>query len=262
MSFPETELSQDGFLGGRVKLWQPLKGYRAATDPVLLAAAVPARPGQRVLDLGCGAGAAGLCLARRVSGLEVHGLEIQPAYAALAQRNAAENGLEMTVHQGDLLHPPAGLRRLIFDHVMMNPPFHPAISATASTEPGRDLAHREGPAGLTAWIAAALKRLAPRGQVTLIHKAGRLPEIVSALNGQAGGIAVLPLSARANHPAKRVIVWARKGSSAEFTLHPPLTIHKGSSHIRDENSYTDAVERVLRDMEELLPDARLGGNED
>ena len=106
-SFAEAELTRDAFLDGRLRLWQPRRGYRAATDPVLLAAFTPAWPGQRVLELGCGAGAAALCLAVRVPGLDLHGLELQAAYAGLARRNAAENGLALEVHEGDLRHPPA-----------------------------------------------------------------------------------------------------------------------------------------------------------
>jgi tRNA1Val (adenine37-N6)-methyltransferase len=78
-AFAETELTRDGFLGGRLALLQPRDGYRAGTDPVLLAAFVPAREGESVLDLGCGAGTAALCLAARVPVLELHGLELQPA---------------------------------------------------------------------------------------------------------------------------------------------------------------------------------------
>ena len=83
-AFTPEDTREDRLLGGRVRLIQPLQGYRAATDPVLLAAAVPAGPGERVLDLGCGAGAAVFCLAARVPGLELHGLEIQPTYLGLA----------------------------------------------------------------------------------------------------------------------------------------------------------------------------------
>ncbi len=38
--FGPDDLTDDAFLGGRLQLWQPISGYRAATDPVLLAASV------------------------------------------------------------------------------------------------------------------------------------------------------------------------------------------------------------------------------
>ncbi|MFV0475862.1 MAG: methyltransferase domain-containing protein, partial [Pikeienuella sp.] len=107
--FDPAALSEDAILGGRVRLLQPRAGYRAATDPVLLAAAAQARPGARVLDAGCGAGAALFCLAARVPGIEAHGLELQPAYAALARRNAALNGAGAEIWEGDLFAPPAAL---------------------------------------------------------------------------------------------------------------------------------------------------------
>jgi tRNA1(Val) A37 N6-methylase TrmN6 len=128
-------------------IWQPRDGYRAATDPVLLAAAVPARPGQSVLDLGCGAGAAVLCLMTRVPGLAAHGLELQPFYAGLARRNAEENALPLVVHEGDLGAMPEALRARDFDHVLANPPFHREADSSAG-DPGRDTAHREGACGI------------------------------------------------------------------------------------------------------------------
>ena len=109
MTFAADQLSRDAFLCGRLQLWQPIKGYRAATDPVLLAAACPAKSGQSVLDLGCGAGAAALCLAHRVPGLTLYGLELQEDYAALARRNAAENGIPFHVETGNLATIPAPL---------------------------------------------------------------------------------------------------------------------------------------------------------
>lgn len=185
MSFSDDELTSDAFLDGRLRLWQPRKGYRAATDPVLLAAFTPARAGERVLELGLGAGAAALCLAMRVPGLDLHGLELQPAYAALARRNAEANGIALAVYEGDLRRPPPDLRALAFDHVMANPPFHPA-SASRGPDAGRDLAHRED-APLAAWIDAGLRRLRPGGRIVLVHRAERLPEILAGLAGRAGG---------------------------------------------------------------------------
>ena len=213
--------TRDGFLDGRLALWQPRDGYRAATDPVLLAAFVPARPGERVLELGCGTGAAALCLAARVGGLELHGLELQPAYAALARRNAEDNRLALTVHEGDLRRPPAALRALAFDHVLANPPFHPK-GATGAADPGRDAAHREGEAGLADWIDAGLRRLRPGGRLVLIHRTARLGAILAGLEGRAGAVELLPLAGREGRPAERVLVRARKGRRAPLDASPAV----------------------------------------
>jgi tRNA1Val (adenine37-N6)-methyltransferase len=250
MSLADDALTCDAFLGGRLRLWQPRSGYRAATDPVLLAAFVPARPGERVLELGCGAGTAALCLAARVGGLELHGLELQPAYAALARRNAATNGIALAVHEGDLRRPPAALRGSGFEQVLANPPFQPP-GTTGPADPGRDLAHRENDATLADWIDAGLRRLKPGGRLTLIHRTARLGAILAGLEGRAGAVEVLPLAGREGRPAERVLVRARKASRAPLTLWPPFTLHAGTSHDADRDSYTAAAQRVLRGAGEL-----------
>lgn len=241
--FAEAELSRDAFLDGRLRLWQPLKGYRAATDPVLLAAACPALPGQTVLDLGCGAGAAALCLAARVPGVQLTGLELQPAYAALARRNAAENGVTLEVVEGDLTDLPAPLRRG-FDHVVANPPYYPK-AGSPSPQPGRDLALRAEVA-LALWVETAARRLLPGGWLTMILRTDGLPEVLGALAPRLGSAAVLPLASRKDHPALRVILQARKGGRAAFRLLPPLILHQGPAHDGDRENHTPKAEAVLR----------------
>lgn len=258
MNFPPEELTKDAFLDGRLRLWQPKAGYRAATDPVLLAAFVPARPGQRVLDLGCGVGTAALCLAARVPGLEIHGLEVQPAYAELARRNAAGNAMALTVHDGDLRQLPTALRRLSFDHVMMNPPFYQA-GCTGSSDPGRRRSHHEGDTALSDWISVAIRRLLPGGRLAMIHRTGRLDEILARIYCRAGSLDLLPVAARAGRRAARILIRARKNRRGPLTLWPALTLHEGSTHTVDAEGYTDEASEVLRGMQELLPDARLGG---
>lgn len=249
MMFAEDELSDDKFLCGRLRLLQPVKGYRAATDPVLLAAACPAEPGQSVLDLGCGAGAAALCLGLRMPGLELSGLELQPAYADLARRNAARNAIPVEVHEGDLNRMPPALRR-DFDHVIANPPYYPA-GGSPSPIPARARAMQVD-TPLSAWVAAATRRLRPGGWLTLICGADGLPEVLAALPPKLGSCSVLPLAPREGRAALRILLRARKGGRAPFRLLAPFVIHQGAAHDGDRESYTPAANAVLRDGADLL----------
>ena len=242
------DLTHDAFLCGKLHLWQPKQGYRAATDAVLLAAACPAKAGESVLDLGCGVGAASLCLASRVTGLMQSGLELQEDYAALARQNAAENGVALNVVVGDLTDMPAALR-VGFDHVIANPPWYPR-AGSPSPIAGRDTALRaELP--LAEWVAAASKRLEPGGWLTMIFGTDGLPEVLACLGPRLGSAVVLPLAAREGRPALRVILRARKGGRAAFRLLAPLVTHQGAAHDGDRESYTPRANAVLRDGADL-----------
>lgn len=233
----------DAFLGGRLTLRQPARGYRAGADAVMLAAACPAQPGQRVLELGCGAGVALFCLGARVRGLSLTGLERQPALADLARHNAAATGTAARIISGDLSAMPPELRAQSFDHVIANPPFFAA--GTPAPDAARAAArHEDTP--LADWIDAGLRRLAPSGTLTLIHRAEALGRILGALEGRAGGIAVLPVTSRHGHPAGRVIVAARKGARSPLRLLSPFILHEKPAHDRDAEDLTPAAQAVLR----------------
>lgn len=248
--FPDEALTDDRFLSGRLILGQPVKGYRAATDAVFLAAACPAQTGETVLDLGCGAGAASLCLAARVPGVVLAGLEVQPEYADLARRNAARNDVVMEIETGDLTQMPKGLRRG-FDHVIANPPWYPQ-GGTPSPLARRDTALRaELP--VSDWVQAAARRLSPGGSLTLIAGADSLPVLLAALAPKLGSAAVLPLAPREGRAAPRVILRARKGGRAPFRLLAPFVVHDGPVHDGDRESYSRAANAILRDGGSLLP---------
>jgi tRNA1Val (adenine37-N6)-methyltransferase len=242
--FADADLTDDKFLCGRLRLLQPARGYRAATDPVFLAAACPASEGQSVLDLGCGVGAAALCLGARVANLSLTGLELQGDYAELARRNATRNGIAMEVVTGDLRQLPKGLRR-DFDHVIANPPYYPP-GGSPSPLPGRARAMQVDAVPLRDWMQAGARRLRPGGWLTMITGADALPELMAAMGGLGSGV-VLPLAARAGRPAGRVLLRARKGGRAPFRLLAPLVIHQGAAHDGDRESYTAEANAVLRD---------------
>lgn len=238
------ETGVDDFLGGRVRIRQPRHGYRAAMDPVLLAAAVPAIRSGRVLDLGCGVGTALFCYAARVPGVDLTGLELDAETADLARANAEENGLAERVEivTGDLLSKPKALAPNSFDQVFANPPYMDAGAGEASPIAGRARSNVEGAATLKDWIGAMLRLTRQKGGVTLVHRADRLDEILTHLHRKAGEVTVIPLWPRQGEPAKRVIVRARKAVKGGAVLHPGLTLH-GPGEAR----YTDAAAAILRD---------------
>ncbi len=243
--FPDSDLTCNDFLGGALRLWQPRSGYRAGVDPVLLAAAIPARPGDTVLELGCGGGAAILCLLARVPGVHATGVELQPPYADLACKNAGENNMALTVVQADLTALPADLRQQQFDHVLANPPYYRAGAHSPAMDQGRSIALGEGTA-LSDWIDVAAKRLAPRGYLHMIQKAERMPDMLSACSERLGSIELLPLAPRIGRAAELVILRARKGGRAAFRLHAPVILHDGAQHERDGESYRPEISAVLR----------------
>jgi tRNA1(Val) A37 N6-methylase TrmN6 len=242
------DLTQDAFLGGRLSLVQPRSGYRAGVDPVILAASVPAFAGQSVLELGCGVGAAILCLGARVPGLSLTGVEVQAEYAELARLNGGD---ALTVVNSDLNAMPLELRQQQFDHVIANPPYFRASARRAALDAGRETALGET-TPLSDWIKVAAKRLAPKGYAHFIHRAERLPDILAAMHVRLGSIEVLPLTPREGRAAELVIVRARKSGRAAFRLHPPLVMHQGSQHLKDGDSYVPSIRAVLREGAALV----------
>lgn len=235
----------NAFLGGALCIHQPRNGYRAGVNPVLLAASIPAKGGQSLLDLGCGVGVAGLCVARRVAGVRLTGLEIQPEYAALARRNADENRIAMEVITGDLTQMPAALRQVQFDHVIANPPYFDRSATQSAQDQGRELS-RGATASIESWVRSAAKRTAPGGCVTFIHRTERLPELLAAFGACLGRVQVLPLAARVGRPPQLCLIRGRKGRQADFRLYAPWILHEGAAHDGDRDTYTDATAGVLR----------------
>jgi tRNA1(Val) A37 N6-methylase TrmN6 len=240
--------TDDAALGGRLILRQPARGHRFGHDAILVAAATPASAGEVAVDLGAGVGAAGLALARRVAGLTVHLVEIDPGLAALARENAARNGFggRVAAHALDVAGPPetfaaAGLAAGCADRVLMNPPFHAAGRAQASPDARRRVAH-VAPAGtLAAWLGAAARLLRPAGTLSVIYRADGLGELLGVLAPAFGAVAIQPVHPKPGAAAIRILLCAAKGSAAPSSLLPGLLLN------RDDGQPSAEAEAVLRE---------------
>ena len=236
------DIVENGVLNGRVRLRQPARGYRAGMDAALLAAAVPAEAGQRVIEAGCGAGAVLMQIAARRPGVMLMGLERDPAMAALAVENAALNGVAATtaIRQGDVA---AGFRVLGVepaDWAVSNPPFFDDAGALRAPAEGKRGAWMADD-GLKAWTEFLLKAVKEGGRIVVVHRTDRLADVLALLGEKAGSFAIRPIHPFADEPAKRVLVHAIKTGRAPLRLLPPLVLHD-----RDGAKHTDRAEAILR----------------
>ncbi len=173
------------------------------------------------------------------------GIELQADYADLARQNAAANGHEMTVYQSDLRNLPDAVLQTSFDHVIANPPYYLQGHGTGSQNAGRNLALR-GQTPLTDWVEIATRRLKPKGYLTIIQDAERLPALLEAIDGRLGGVKILPFAPRIGRRAHLIILQARKGARGAFCLLAPIIMHEGAAHNGDCESYTREISAVLR----------------
>jgi tRNA1(Val) A37 N6-methylase TrmN6 len=229
MTAARSDVGEDAFLGGRLRLYQPLSGHRAGHDAMLLAAATPGGPGDRIVDFGAGVGAAGLAVATRVAGIDLVLVERDQILADLARRNAVLNGIAAQVCTLDVASPAeafasAGLGSDSADVVLMNPPFNDSERHRPSPDQNRRAAHVAEPATLETWVHASRRVLKSGGVLSLIWRSDGLAEVLAALGRGFGGVATRPVHPDARRPAIRILVRAVKGSRAPLRLCPGLML--------------------------------------
>ena len=251
---PAENATRDAFLGGLVQLLQPARGtgHRAGLDAVYLAAAVDPSTTGHVLDLGSGSGAAGFCLAARLPHINVSLVDRDARALALAA-----NALELPENshfadriaqiEADITGPgrerhAAGLTPGLADHVICNPPYYPDARFRASPETSRAGAHVLDARGLEPWARTITDVLKEGGTLTLIFRADGLDEVLAVLARRFGAIDIVPLRPRAEAPATRILVRAKRASRAPLRLLPGFVLHEGEG-----SDFTPLARAIMRD---------------
>ena len=243
-----SSLTEDGFLGGKLRILQPEKGYRAGIDAVFLAATIPCASGETIYEAGMGTGVAALCTLARIADVHVTGIEIASRYSLLCEENAKRNGFgrNLRVIHADVKE---ALRRDLatmpahgtFSHAFANPPYFEDGKTTASPILLKAQAQSFGPGDLDLWIKVLHTMVTLRGTVTIVHRAETLGRLLNTMEERFGDIRIAPLYAREGTAASRVIVQGVKGSKAPMQLLPGLVLHDDSSQ------FTPEAEAILRD---------------
>ena len=232
----------DDFLNGKVKLRQSVKGLRATSDAVLVAAAVRAKANDSVLDVGAGNGVIGICIGARVP-VQVTALEIQENLVQLIQENAALNDRKIMVIRMDLFQNTDPLKGRQFHHVVTNPPFYDSTGASRSDK--EQAKAYMANFNLDKWLVYCLKHIRAKGTFTLIHRPELLSEILMILEQKLGGIEIIPIYSKVGQSAKRVIVRGILGSKRPTQLLPGIILHTRADRP------TSSANKVLRNAKGL-----------
>lgn len=232
-------------LNKRLSLFQAENGFRTSLDSVMLAAACPTKPGEHILDLGCGIGGAGFCLLARMENTKLTGIDIQADHIELARKNAAMNDM---ADRTEFIH--ADIRKFkggSFSHVICNPPYLEPGKHLPSPHKAKAAAHAHGEeTGLKDWIDCAFRHIKAQGSLTLIHRADQTDEIIRLIGKRFGAIEIIPLWPKLGVDAKRVIIRAVKHRKSPARLHAGLVLHQ------ENGNYTDEAQRVLREAAPIL----------
>lgn len=228
-----------------MRLIQPKEGYRVSMDTVMLAATVPAKPGEKVIEGGIGSGGAAICLARRVPGVSVLGLEKQDDMLAYARRNIEHNSLNeyVSAEKGDITDLSSG--EATFDHVMVNPPYLADGKGIRPPAETKGLAHMDKSASLRDWVRFCVYKVKNKGTVSIIYRADRVDEVIAHLHRRVGELKIMPLWPRMGVPAKRVIIQGRKGMRGTASILPGMALHG------EVERYTPEAKKILWDGEAL-----------
>lgn len=240
--------TNDYLLNKKVRILQPVDGYRASSDAVLLASLIEnIKLSDTILDVGSGTGAVSLCLAYRFPENHIAGLEIQPQLADFAKQSADINNFaNLVYYQADIRQKKLPVSPCFFNHVITNPPYseHDRPSPNLS----KALAHNHTDFTLNEWLKFCLKMLKPFGKIYLINRVEAIDEILNTFSKRAGGIKIIPVYSKPGQQAKRILISAQKDSKAPTVICPPFYMYNS------DGTYTRAADEILRKGKSLIMD--------
>ena len=225
-------VSHDRILGGRLRLSQPARGHRAGTDAMLLLAAAGTGH-DLVVDLGSGVGTVGLGMLALGRAQRVCLVEKDPDFAHLARCNVAANGfaeraavVEANITARASALEKAGLLAGCADIVLANPPFNAPGQHRSSPDAQKAAAHAMPEVAFSAWAQTAARTLKANGRFILIHRPEALVWLLPMLARRFRALAIMAIHAKADEPAKRVLISGQLGSKAPARLLPALVLHE------------------------------------
>jgi len=110
----------DKFLDGKITIEQLKDGGRSGSDTILLSAAVPAKFGDIILEIGTGNATASIALAHLVKDIEIVAIDNDDINVSLAQRNVQLNDMnnQITIKNLDILDILI-VKRISFQHLII-----------------------------------------------------------------------------------------------------------------------------------------------
>ena len=224
------EITKNKFLGGRLKVFQQKHGFRAGHDSVILASAIPAKEGEKCLELGIGCGVVSLCLSQRVKNLKIVGIENNAEVLNLTRRNISMNDMDknITVIKGNLdrgIRDFPELKRQTFNHVFSNPPYYIENEIVFPLDDSKKNAYTGNKDTLKVWLKIALTFVKSRGSVTFINHIKNFPEMLNIFTTTMGDVKITPIFSNREKPASRVIISGTRDSKKPIKLNNGLVLN-------------------------------------
>ena len=223
-----------------LKIIQETDGFCFGIDSILLSDfAKNIKKNSKVADLGSGTGIIGLLLCKKTNLAEMTGIEIQEDVANMAERSIKLNNLEekFRIINSNIneIFSKKLLKKNVFDVVVMNPPYKEVGTGEINENEKKLISRHEIKANLSDFIKTASGLLKDKGELYIVHKPERMPDIIQKLRENK----IEPKELRVvysnkNSEASLILIKAVKGGKKFLKIDRPLYIYNESGKYSDE----------------------------